>query len=298
MEITTCVPRSGCVIDCVFCPQRTLQKVYQGERYFSMESFALLVDKIPSEIRITFAGFTEPWLNKHATDMLLYAHEKGHPISVFTTGIGMNVEDIARIKNVPFDAGPNGGFVLHLPDEERLAKHPISKRYLEVLEYIKSVEGEILNFSTMSMGGVHPEVRHIYESATVHEMWSRAGNLLGEAMLRPELMNLKDRFKSVYHGDNPMTCNCDERLYHNVALPNGDVCLCCMDYGLKQVIGNLNTQTYEEVIPEPFSCYDMCRFCENGISGRFDRRLRRRHRPSGRRSNSRIRRLQKNRTAF
>jgi hypothetical protein len=178
----------------------------------------------------------------------------------------MSVDDFMRIKDIPFAPQPNGGFVLHLPDEERLAKHPITDKYLLLLECIKENHASVANFSTMSMGSLHPKVTHIFESATVHEMWSRAGNLLREAILRPELMNVKDRFKSVYHGEEPMTCNCDERLYHNVLLPNGDVSLCCMDYGLKQIIGNLRRQEYEEVVPEPYSCYDMCRFCENGIS--------------------------------
>lgn len=266
MEITTCIPTKGCIVDCIFCPQRLLQQKYQGERYFSIESFRTLIDKIPSEIRITFAGFTEPWLNKNCTDMLLYAHEKGHPISVFTTAVGMSVEDVERIKNVPFAGPPNGGFTLHLPDEEGLAKHPISKRYLEVLSYIKSVENEIQNFSIMSMGEVHNSVKHIYYSAATHEMWARSGNLMREAILRPEIFNVKDRFKSVYHGEKPMTCKCEERLYHNVLLPNGDVSLCCMDYGLDHILGNLNEKSYDEVIPDPFACFNICRYCENGIS--------------------------------
>ena len=62
-----------------------------------------------------------------------------------------------------------------------------------------------------------------------------------------------------------MTCGCDERMYHNVCLPNGDIALCCMDYGLEHIVGNIFESTYEEVIPEPHSCYEMCRKCENGI---------------------------------
>jgi MoaA/NifB/PqqE/SkfB family radical SAM enzyme len=265
MEITTCVPRRGCVVDCIFCPQRTLQQVYEGDRYFSLDSFKRIIEKIPKQIRITFAGFTEPWLNKNATEMLLWAHERGHPISVFTTAVGMSVDDVKRIKDVPFAPNPNGGFTLHLPDEEGLAKHPISKKYIEVIEYIKSVEDDIMNFSIMSMGPVHSEVRHVYESAATHEMWSRAGNLFREAILRPELLNIKNQFKSIYHGEKNMTCNCDERLYHNVLLPNGDVSLCCMDYGLKHILGNLKEKEYEEILPDPFSCFDLCRYCENGI---------------------------------
>lgn len=263
MEITTIVPEKGCVVDCVFCPQRTLVNVYEGERRLSLDNFKRAVDKIPSEVRITFAGFTEPWLNSDCTDMLLYAHDRGHPISVFTTVVGMKPRDIERIKHIPFAGNPNGGFVVHLPDQERKAKHPITKRYVETLEYLKSVQHEIKNFTIMSMGTVHNDVRHIYEWAPTYEMWSRAGNLIGEKILKPEL--LAHPFKIRDHGDKQMTCGCDERLYHNVMLPNGDISLCCMDYGLDQILGNIFEQDYNDVIPEPYEVFKLCNLCENAI---------------------------------
>lgn len=265
LEITTSIPVKGCVVDCVFCPQRTLVKNYQGDKSLSFENYKKIINKIPREVRITFAGFTEPWLHRQCTDMLLYAYEKGHPVSAFTTGIGMKVEDMERIKHIPFSGGPNGGFVLHLPDNEYLAKHPITDKYIELVEYIGSIRYDIQNFYIMSMGEIHDSVRHVFSGIKTSEMWSRAGNLLGEAILKPELMNLKDRFKSIYHGEQDMTCNCDERLYHNVLIPNGDVSLCCMDYGLEHILGNLLTQEYDEIMPEPFSCFKLCKFCENGI---------------------------------
>ena len=266
LEITTSIPAKGCVVDCVFCPQRVLEKAYQSDiRTLTFDNFKVVIDKLPKNIRITFAGFTEPWLNRNTTDMLIYAHEQGHPIAVFTTGIGMNLSDVERIKNIPFDLGPNGGFVLHLPDKERLAKHPITPRYLEVLAKIRSVAHEIQGFQTMSMGDIHADVEPIFNASNRYDMWSRSGNLIGEAMLKPELLNIKDRFKTIYHGEGDHTCNCKEKLYHNIILPDGRVSLCCMDYGLKVILGNLFTQDYEEILPKPFTCYDMCRFCENGI---------------------------------
>ncbi len=266
MEFTTSIPKKGCVVDCVYCPQRILEKSYvDEERYLTLDNFKRAVDKLPQNVRVTFAGFTEPWLNKDCSDMLLYAHEKGHPIAVFTTGIGMKVEDVYRIKNVPFDLGPNGRFVLHLPDNERRAKHPITKNYIEVLEAFKEVHHEIQGFYTMAMGTVHNDVNHLFPEAVVPAFWSRAGNLVGEAMLKPELLNLQSEYKSIYHGEEPRTCGCDEHLYHNIMLPNGDVSLCCMDYNLKFIIGNLLEQSYEEIAPKPQSCFDMCRFCENGV---------------------------------
>ena len=266
MEFTTSIDvKNGCVVDCVFCPQRTLQESYKGNKLLSFDDFVTCVDKIPKEIRITFAGFTEPWLNPNCTDMLLYAHERGHPISVFTTGIGMKVEDIERIKHVPFAGQPNGGFTLHLPDRERKAKHPITNNYLKVIKKFNETSSEIKNFTFMSMGELHDSVKPYFSKPHIPEMWSRARNLLHESILKPELLNLKDQYKSVYHGEGQKTCGCLEKLYHNVVLPNGDVSLCCMDYGLEHIVGNLLDQEYEDVIPKHNTCFNLCRFCENGV---------------------------------
>lgn len=266
MEFTTSIDtQNGCVVDCVFCPQRTLQKSYKGERFMTLDNFKKAVDKLPQEVRVTFAGFTEPWLNKDCTDMVLYAHETGHPISIFTTGIGMSIEDIERIKHIPFAGNPNGCFTLHLPDQERKAKHPITKRYIQVIEHIGKIQHEIHNFTTMCMGNVHEDVRHVFPSAPVYDMWSRAGNLVGEMIMKPELLERKAEWKMANHGDKQMTCGCLEKMYHNVMLPNGDVSLCCMDYGLKHILGNLYEQDYEDIVPENKQCFELCRLCENAV---------------------------------
>jgi len=53
-----------------------------------------------------------------------------------------------------------------------------------------------------------------------------------------------------------------------VLLPNGDVSLCCMDYGLDHIIGNLHKQTYEDVIPQDQTCFKLCNSCENATDPR------------------------------
>jgi hypothetical protein len=263
LEITTIIPEKGCVVDCVFCPQRTLEEVYKGTRILTLDAFKTMIDKVPTDVRITFAGFTEPWMNKYCTEMVVYAHEQGHPVSVFTTGVGVSIEDMEAIVDIPFAGNPNGGFVLHLPDAEMLARHPITPGYLKTLEWIRDNQHRIKNFSVMSMGKeLHPSVRHIFDWAPSYEMWSRAGNLIRESVAKPQLVTLRDRWNAITH-TGPKTCGCVEGLYHNVLLPNGDVSLCCMDYGLEHIIGNLATQTYEDVIPEDQTCYNLCNFCEN-----------------------------------
>ena len=143
LEVTTTVPAKGCVVDCVFCPQRLLVEKYQGNRVMTLEDFQRRIESVPREVRITFSGFVEPWLNKHCSDMVLYAHERGHPVSVFTTGIGMSVEDIERIAHIPYVGEPNGGFTFHLPDSELLAKHPITPGYIRLCEWLRDNRGQI-----------------------------------------------------------------------------------------------------------------------------------------------------------
>jgi hypothetical protein len=162
LEITTIVPEKGCVVDCVFCPQRTLEKVYKGQRTMTLDDFKRLIESVPTDVRITFSGFIEPWMNKNCSSMVLYAHERGHPVSIFTTGIGMSVADIESIAHIPFAGNPNGGFTLHLPDSELLARHPITPSYIKTLTWFRDNKHRIQNFGLMSMGAdLHPEVKHL-----------------------------------------------------------------------------------------------------------------------------------------
>lgn len=38
-----------------------------------------------------------------------------------------------------------------------------------------------------------------------------------------------------------------------------------MDYNLEEILGNLYTQEYDDIMPKPNTCYSMCRRCENGV---------------------------------
>ena len=61
--------------------------------------------------------------------------------------------------------------------------------------------------------------------------YSRASNLW-------EIKSRNGNFKCGWSG---------REFYRNVVLPNGDVYLCCMDYALKQKIGNLFTTNYNDL---------------------------------------------------
>ena len=83
--------------------------------------------------------------------------------------------------------------------------------------------------------------------------------------LNPTLDKIKDRVNHTPQ-KGPSTCGCIEHLYHNVVLPNGDVSLCCMDYSLEKILGNLFVDEYDDIMPAPLTTFDMCGRCENGVS--------------------------------
>ena len=55
-------------------------------------------------------------------------------------------------------------------------------------------------------------------------------------------MNLAPNYEFI------VECTRNKDYHSNILLPNGDVILCCMDYGLKHKLGNLLDQSYNEIL--------------------------------------------------
>ena len=258
IDITTNV---GCKIRCDFCPQDRLIPAYRnrgGVRRMTFADFREILGKIPRDASLDFSGMSEPWLNPDCTEMLLHAHERGYEVAAFTTTIGMDQADVARIQSIPFRR-----FVVHLPDTERYSKIEVSDAYLQMLANI--VGSGIPNREFMTMGTLPREVAAVIGRRIKRtRMMSRAGNLTN--VRAPERLA------------GPIRCrSCGDSLDHNMLLPNGDVILCCMDYGLRHVLGNLLVSDYRELFEsESFKrvqagldddSFDiLCRYCENAAS--------------------------------
>lgn len=227
LEITTVM---GCRNLCDYCPQFVLLNSYKGQpRMLSMDVFRKCIDRVPIDVEIHFSGYAEPWLNSNCTEMLLYAFARGHRIAVYTTLVGMKSGDVALIERIPFIT-----FLVHLPDADGLMKVRVDDNYLERLLQIDSIGLSGLTYRTI--GRQHPAITRLIGPQTeellngdfVH---SRAGNVEASVVSRPNPLV------------GPIRCAKD-RMTKNVLLPNGDVTLCCMDYGLRHVLGNLLENEY------------------------------------------------------
>ena len=242
----------------IFEQKEKVNKITWGNPVvMTFDTFKTCIDKLSKDVEIHFSGFAEPWLNPECTKMLLYAHDKGHNISVYSTLDGMTLEDVDLFKHIPFNI-----FEIHLPDIEKYAKIAVNKQYVELLK--KIISSDIHNITFMSMGKLPEDIKQIIGmDFPPNMMIDRAGNCeLGEKSSK----KFGPLFCSIAHK------NGINLLDSNVLLPNGDVCLCCMDYGVDHVLGNLESSDYDslftgevfQTIKQKLNAEDsniMCRVC-------------------------------------
>jgi hypothetical protein len=270
LEITT---RIGCGVGCRFCPQSRLASAYSARRnggrpehLMTLDTFARCVEKLPAHVEVDFSGFSEPWLNPHCTKMLTHALEKDRHVRVHTTLQGVKLSDAAVLAAVPSDK--IAWFSVHLPSRDGgLERFRIDDEYLEVLQLILEARSEV---KLVYHGtGVEVRVEKLLaelgiEPGEPRRTHTRAGNvdLTGLHTLRRERAPVR----------LPHKIGC-RRPGWRVLLPNGDVTLCCMDYGLDHVLGNLLESSFESVFwgtevqqvlrgREDESIDVLCRTCE------------------------------------
>ena len=220
IEITTQV---GCPVNCSYCPQKVMINAYAKRsrtRQMSLETFITCLNKLPEHMNIHFTGMCEPWINPHCTRMVLHALAEGHAVGISTTLQGMELADLDLLKPHAYRF-----FAIHLPTEKHTEAIRIDKHYRTLLSaFINS--GMAATFHVQG-SGPHPDLRDILagREVIVFNPHSRAGNVEIRGRRKPS--GLRGRI------------GCSRGLKQNVLMPNGDVLLCCMDYGMRHVLGNL-----------------------------------------------------------
>lgn len=233
---------SHCKNVCSYCPQSLLIKQYGRKEYMTLDNFRIILSKLPKNVNIDFSGYAECFLNPDASTMMLEAFKAGYRLRLFTTLVGITDKDIDIIKNISF-----AQTVLHLPDYEGHMKATVDDEYLRLAKRFKHEVG----YHSAHCFGTLPDVlisifnNCVEEPIDNQHIHTRANNL-GDNTI-DKLGLLKHNYTS-----GPITCGViyrerETRFNHNVVLPNGQVQLCCMLYGLEHPIGNLLTDTYESL---------------------------------------------------
>lgn len=197
----------GCSNRCIYCPQDKLIHSYEGKNSMSFLNFVQILDNTPQHVQIDFTGFCEPFLNPLASLMMSVAIKKGHVTVLYTTLEGFTNYDCELLKG-------------HLFRE--VVFHEYEGAGFDKLEFDRKMKLFKDNIP-------YQATRHVI----LEDQWrlSRGSNLW-------DVPYQKGSFKCMWGAKD---------FSRNVVLPNGDVYICCMDYSLKNKIGNLLTTKYENL---------------------------------------------------
>lgn len=219
----------GCKLNCKYCPQEKLIKRYvcdfgKDVMYMKFEDFKTCLSKVNKGGGISFAGMVEPFHNRECARMIKYAYDLGYKITLATTLVGMTDDDFEMIKDVKFH-----DLLIHIPDKEYNSKFIITDEYIKMF---KKVSKKFNTISYSCHGEIHKKIKDFIDETKPFNniMMNRAGNL--------EYDELK-----TYNHIGKIKCGCGTIVVESgwcpTVLPNGTMVLCCMDYGMKHILGNL-----------------------------------------------------------
>lgn len=228
-DITTNV---GCSVACVYCPQQKFIQAYTAKSsvlQLGFDVFCSCLDKIPVDTLICFAGMSEPWLNSKCTEMIIHAHKKGYKVAAFTTLVGLKPEDIGLLENIPF-----AWFCLHLPNAIDSENIKVTDDYVDLVARVSQSRIQKIEYQTV-LAQLHPKLKTVLKDKSVALIYphSKAGNVSENILKASKRKKGKIR--------------CVRNLDWWELLPNGDVLVCCLDFGMKHVLGNLITSDYQSL---------------------------------------------------
>jgi len=281
-----------CSIRCTYCPQDQLLKSSNNEKNSSnltLDKFKQYLNNLPKKyLSLYWTGYAEPCLNKDFPEMVEYAYNLGIKQGISTTLVGHNhcIDYLSSTKAF------NKEFMLHLPDNDgnmETGALRVNEKYLSKLKRVISSfdnrkSGKLL---TMCLGkkyhkSIESLIRSMGKSYLIkcdENFYTRAGDinlkdfknysnlnlfsLINFIRKRP-LQSLK-KFKHIVKKNifikikniidiktNTYFCSF-KRLNQPVVLGDGKMNICCQDYNLSCIVGDLNNNHYDVIYKKWFS---------------------------------------------
>jgi radical SAM protein with 4Fe4S-binding SPASM domain len=201
IEITTMV---GCKNMCLYCPQDAFLKNYKSDvKYLTVDIWKDILKNIDKNVEIQFSGFAENFMNPNFPSILKYTHKNGYKITIFTTLEGYNENiDLSDI------------------EINNLYFHEYNGKSFNRKKFYSNVDNFLANNKIINYHGIL--------KIGQQEEFTRANN---------------NKRKKTEHKFGKIKCNFgkDFLWQQNNLLLNGDVYICCQDWGLKHKIGNLKS---------------------------------------------------------
>lgn len=231
-----------CPVNCDYCPQETLKNAVR--RTNSVEGCLDPLDArscvrnasidpggiVP--VDVYFAGFTEPLLSPHFVSIFRSCEVEAEvrSIVVYSTGRGIDpakIDIMRRSKKLAL-------VDWHLP--ATCGEDATSWHFMQHMPAIREIGVERQRASVIVDRKAKVDLEPLrsqlpFELRRVHKI-SRAGNV----------PHVASRIAA-----GAVTCCKVHETPRPIVLPGGDVSICCNDFGLELIIGNLKSQTWDEL---------------------------------------------------
>ncbi len=207
-------------------------------------SFSLLrqiIDKLPDEItQITVSGFGETFVDKDAIEKIRYIRTMGYDVNILTNGTLLTFDIIDDI----FELGvKNFRISTHTANEDIYNKLVGANNFetlMIMLEYASSKRNGITKLISTNV------VEDINEVSKIRERFEPLVDIL--EIWKPH--NWSDAFNYRQGEFVKKTCGRLDRGPLQVQV-DGTVNACCFDYDGKLLLGDLKTQTLDEIFSSP-----------------------------------------------
>ena len=235
-----------CNLDCVFCP-----KTKRAGKSLTLEHFDLLTDKLRHEIKfLYFHLMGEPLMHKHLKDFILMARDKGF-IPVLTT----NGTLIRQRSEALLEAHPHKVQISLHSHEGNGKEHP--EEYIRhIMQYaMKAAEqGTIVVLRLWNQGGLDSANEHLISLmegyvprpwTERYDGWKMAENIYLEY---DHIFEWPDDEREAFDGEEVF---CYALRNQIGVLVDGTVVPCCLDHNGNVSLGNLFTQSLQEILSSP-----------------------------------------------
>ena len=284
-----------CPIRCDYCPQDILiESTKRGtinQQRLTLQSFKLYIDNLKntSVRQINWTGYSEACLNPELPDMVTYAYQCGFDQMISTTLVGYE-----HCINFISETDVFNSITLHLPDNNQLMEHgklKVDSSYISRIDQFIASRYALLQascrtrVSTLTFGeDYHHSIKRLLTSEKAltlfrnkrisKQLHSRGGTINSIANLissQPGKQTLKRSLNKILSIPIGKYYCSYKRLRQPVILGDGNCNICCMDYSISGIIGNLSTHSldviYKNWDKENLSSfasgsYSVCKNCE------------------------------------
>lgn len=240
----------GCKSMCSYCPQETFISQYKakgmsGSKYMTLENLKNYMMKVPRELIVSMAGFSEPLNNPEFLDIYKWLIDDGRHIDLNTTLFPSNREQLRGLLEIGLEY-----VQLHVPDADNLTKIKVDREYLSNLRFFLShLEGTGTALIVTCLGKrIHEDVESLLSKYSDKD-FIKAINI-GSKFINDRTGNVTNySVEILYKHEGPLYCSKSYRTLNFAnLLPNGDLALCCMDWSLENILGNLEEDTYDVIL--------------------------------------------------